>query len=152
VYETRIATDVTAVQSSREIAGYFQIAATAAPGRTLSELDDAIRRVVHELAGAGPTAAEMERSIAQAESHFVQRLQTVGGFGGKSDQLNAYNVYLGDPGFFDRDLARYRAVTPAGMQRIARDLLPPDRRVALSVVPLGKASLALPDSQPVVVS
>jgi len=32
----------------------------------------------------------------------------VGGFGGKSDQLNHYNVFLGDPGCFTRDLERYR--------------------------------------------
>ena len=68
----------------------------------------------------GPTAAEMERGLAQAEAHFISRLQTVGGFGGKSDQLNAYNVFLGDPGFFDRDLARYRAPTAADLTRAAR--------------------------------
>ena len=44
------------------------------------------------------------------------RLQTVGGFGGKSDQLNAYNMFLGDPAFFDRDLARYQAVTAESLQ------------------------------------
>ena len=33
----------------------------------------------------------------QAEAQFIYRLQTVGGFGGKSDQLNAYNVFLNDP-------------------------------------------------------
>ena len=44
---------------------------------------------------------------AQAEAQFVYRLQTVGGFGGKSDQLNAYNIFVGDPAFFARDLARY---------------------------------------------
>ena len=54
----------------------------------------------------------MERCLAQAEANFVYRLQTVGGFGGKSDQLNAYNVFIGDPGFFQRDLDRYRQVTP----------------------------------------
>ena len=42
--------------------------------------------------------------MAQAEAQFVYRLQTVGGFGGKCDQLNAYNVYLGEPDFFARDL------------------------------------------------
>ena len=46
----------------------------------------------------------MERAAAQAEAHFIYRLQTVGGFGGKSDQLNAYNVLRGDPGFFAQDL------------------------------------------------
>ena len=51
---------------------------------------------------------ELARTLALTETAFVSRLQTVGGFGGKSDQLNNYNVFLGDPGYFSRDLARYR--------------------------------------------
>jgi len=47
----------------------------------------------------------------QAEAQFIFRLQSVGGFGGKSDQLNAYNVLVGDPAYFDKDLARYYAVS-----------------------------------------
>ena len=35
VYEARVATDVSASQNSREIAGFFQLTATAAPGATL---------------------------------------------------------------------------------------------------------------------
>jgi zinc protease len=151
VYERRVATEVAATQSSRELGSYFQIVATAAPGRSLLELEEAIR---HELAGIiddGPTVPELERCLAQAEAHFLHRLQTVGGFGGKSDQLNAYNVFLGEPGFFDRDLARYRSATVADLQRAAARWLGAGR-VALSVVPRGYTSLALPQSAPVSVS
>jgi zinc protease len=94
----------------------------------------------------------MERCLAQAEANFMYRLQTVGGFGGKSDQLNAYNVFVGDPGFFDRDLERYRSVTPEAMQRVAREWLRPERCVSLSLVPKGRTDLALADSQPVAVA
>jgi zinc protease len=94
----------------------------------------------------------MERCLAQAEANFIYRLQTVGGFGGKSDQLNAYNVFVGDPGFFDRDLERYRRVTPEAMQSAAARLLGPHARIALSVVPKGRSGLALPGSEPVSVS
>ena len=93
----------------------------------------------------------MERALAQAEAHFIYRLQTVGGFGGKSDQLNAYNVFLGEPGYFDRDLERYRKATPDGLKRAAAEWLRPDARVALSVVPHGRIALALPDSSTVAV-
>ena len=90
--------------------------------------------------------------MAQAEAHFIYRLQTVGGFGGKSDQLNAYNMFLGEPGYFDRDLARYRNATPESLQQAAAKWLRRDRRVALSVVPSGRIALGLSDSVPVVVS
>jgi zinc protease len=152
VFEQRIATEVSASQNSREIGGFFQIVATAAPGRTLEELERAITRELAAFISSGPTAVELERCHAQAEAHFLYRLQTVGGFGGKSDQLNAYNVFLGDPGYFDRDLARYHAVTPAAMQRAAHEWLRPEARVALSVVPRGRVDLALADAEAVVVS
>jgi zinc protease len=152
VFEERIATEVSASQNSREIGGFFQIVATAAPGRTLAELERAIMGELAAVADGGPTPVEMERGLAQAESHFIFRLQTVGGFGGKSDQLNAYNVFLGDPAYFDKDLARYRQVTPDGIRQAAAEWLRADACVMLSVVPNGQSEVALGDSRPVVVS
>ncbi len=152
VYEQRVATEVAASQNSRELSGYFQVVATAAPGRTLAEVDAAISNEMERVRAEGPTPGEMERGVAQAEAHFISRLQTVGGFGGKSDQLNAYNVFLDDPTFFDRDLARYRNADAAGLTRAARTWLRPEGRVALSVVPLGRPELALEGSTRVTVS
>jgi zinc protease len=152
VYEMRAATDVSAAQNSREAGGFVQIAATAAPGRTLAELDRVIGEEIARLASEGPSEDEIERGRVQAEAQFVYRLQTVGGFGGKSDQLNAYNVFLEDPGFFDRDLARYHSVTAASLQQAVSRYLANSRRVALSIVPRGKSVYALPDSVPSLVS
>jgi zinc protease len=152
VFEERLATEIAASQNSREIGGFFQIVATAAPGHTLEEVERAIVRELDAFAAEGPTPAEMERCLAQAEAHFVYRLQTVGGFGGKSDQLNAYNIFVGEPGYFDRDLARYHAVTPTGMQQAVRTHFRRDARVLLSVVPRGRVALALKDSAAVAVS
>ncbi len=152
VYEQRMATEIAVSQSSREIGGFFQIVATAAPGRTLAELERAISDAVARLGADGPSAGEMDRCQAQAEASFIYRLQTVGGFGGKGDQLNAYNVYVGDPGFFGADLARYQRVTPEGIQRVTRDWLRPDARVLLSVVPRGQTQLAIEGSVPVSVA
>ena len=86
----------------------------------------------------------MERSLAQAEAQFVYRLQTVGGFGGKSDQLNAYNTFIGQPGFFDQDLARYRNATARGLAVYALPHICGQPRVSLSVVPKGQIELAAP--------
>jgi zinc protease len=152
VFERRIATEVAASQNSREIGSFFQIVATAAPGRGLDELERAITQEIAAFVDQGPTAIEMERCRAQAEAQFVYRLQTVGGFGGKGDQLNAYNVFLSDPGYFDRDLARYRHARPEALRRAAADCLQPHQCVVLSVVPRGRAASALEGSQPVAVS
>jgi zinc protease len=152
VYERRLATDVSAYQHSREIAGGFQIACTAAAGVELAELDAAIRAEVTQVATAGPTPAEMERALAQTEAQFMFRLQTIGGFGGKGDQLNAYNTYLGDPGYFDRDRERYVTATAAGVAAAARRWLLDAPLVSLSVVPRGRRALALAGATEVHVS
>jgi zinc protease len=104
------------------------------------------------LAADGPTDDEIERGRVQAEAQFVFRLQSVGGFGGKSDQLNAYNVFRRDPAYFDRDLARYQRVTKTSLQDAVRRYLANTRRVALSVVPRGRTILGLSDSIPAQVS
>jgi len=152
VYDKRIAVDVSAYQHSREIGSFFLLASTAAPGQSLTEIVAIIDERIQHLADEGPVEQEMERGIAQAEAHFMYRLQTVGGFGGKSDQLNAYNVFRGDPDFFAGDLDRYRCATPTTVRNAARSYLGFDRRVLLSIVPRGQAALALPGSEPVSVS
>ena len=152
VHDRRIATDVAAVQSSHELSSVFQIVATAAPGHGLRELEGVITTELRRLSEDGPEPAELERSVAQAEAQFVYRLQTVGGFGGKSDQLNTYNVFLNDPGYFPRDLGRYTAATADRVRQVAASFLDPQRRVTLSVVPHGQGALAIPGSTPVSVA
>jgi len=152
VYERRVALDVAAYQNSREIAGSFLLVTTAAPGQQLADLAALVDDALREVTSGGPSDAEMERARAQTEAQFLYRLQTVGGFGGKSDQLNAYNVFRGDPGFFAADLARYRAATREAVRDTARRVLASDRRVVLSAVPRGQSALALPGSEPVSVS
>ena len=57
-----------------------------------------------------------------------------------------------EPGFFDQDLARYQQVTKTSLQDAVRRYLANGRRVALSVVPRGRAILGLSDSIPAQVS
>ena len=152
VFDERIATDVSASQNSREAASFFQLVATAAPGHTLAELESAISQEIARLAEEGPTADEIDRGQVQTEAQFMFRLQTIGGFGGKSDQLNAYNTFVGDPDFFERDLARYSAVTGVSLQADVQRWVNHTRRVSLSIVPRGRGDLALPDSMPARVS
>jgi zinc protease len=152
VYESRTATEIAASQNSRELSSFFQVVATAAPGRMLPELERIIHAEIEKFIAHGPEPAELERAMAQAEVHFVQRLQTVGGFGGKSDQLNAYNTFLGSPDYFAEDLGRYRRATPESIRAAAARYLDASQRVMLSVVPRGRLALAMPDSQAVSVS
>ena len=112
VYERRVATDVSAYQHSREMGGMFQIACTAAAGVALPELNTADpRRGRSSWPATVRPPPRSSAALAQTEAQFIYRLQTIGGFGGKGDQLNAYNTFVGDPGYFDRDRQRYFDVT-----------------------------------------
>jgi zinc protease len=146
VHDTRLAADVSAVQGSREMSSVFYVSVTAAPGRTLATIERAVMDVLDALAADGPTSDEIERATARTEAQFVYRIQAIGGFGGKSDQLNAYNVFTGSPGYLATDRDRYARVTAASVTGAVRRWLRDAPNVAMSVVPRGQPELALPES------
>lgn len=148
VHDQRVVAELGASQGSRELQGMFQITATAAPGKTLVEVHDAIMNAIVTMAETGPTETELTREKTHAEAGFLSRLQTLGGFGGKSDQMNFYQTYLGKPDAAEEDLNRYLDATPMSIRNAVAAWLKPERAVALSVVPAGQPGLALPDSQP----
>ncbi len=76
----------------------------------------------------------------------------MGGFGGKSDQLNNYNVFIGDPGYFAHDIGRYRQADVQRVRRAALASLDETACVTLSVVPAGQRHLAAPDSELAVIT
>ena len=137
VYDLQIAQDVSAYQASQALSSYFVIEATARPGHTTEELLKVIDEEVAKLQNETPPARETQRSINTIEASFLKRLEQVGGFGGKADQLNAYYTATGSPDYFNQDLARYRSMTPADVRDAAARYLPRDRRVELTVLPEG---------------
>jgi len=142
VYEQQIAQDVSAWQSSREIGSVFQVEVTAKAGVELAQLERAVDAELRRLFEKGIAGDELARAQTGYEVRFIRRLESVGGFGGRADLLNGYNVRTGDPGFLARDLGRYRAATPAGVTAAARRHLDLGRRVVLHIVPHGKPAAA----------
>jgi zinc protease len=137
VYDMQIAQEVQAYQASQALSSYFVIEATARPGHTAEELLKVIDEEIVKLQNAAPSDHDFERSINQIEASFYNRMERVGGFGGKADQLNAYYTVTGDPDYFNEDLGRYRALSPSDVRAAALKFLPKDARVELTVVPEG---------------
>lgn len=132
VYDKPLAQEVRAGQRSQDLSSMFVIEAVAQPGVSLDELEAAIDVQVAKLASAPPTNAELERAQNQYETSFVARLQSVAE---RAQLLNTYQMAVGDPGYADEDLARYRAATPAQIQAVVKATLDPNARVILRVVP-----------------
>ena len=135
VYDMQIAQDVSASQQSQALSSSFQIVATPRPGHTVAELQKVIDEEIGKLQREAPSAHELERSVNQIESSFYNRMERVGGFGGKADQLNAYFTNTGDPDWFNEDLARYRALSVGDISAAAAQFLPLGKRVELTVEP-----------------
>ena len=137
VYDMQIAQDVAAYQASQQLSSYFLIQATARPGHTADELLKVIDEEIAKLQNETPPARETQRSINSIEASFFKRIEQIGGFGGKADQLNAYFTETGNPGYFNQDLERYRLMSPSDVRAAAARYLPKDRRVELTVLPEG---------------
>jgi len=139
VYDMQIAQDVSAFQSSSALSSSFQIVATARPGHTVAELQKAIDEELLKLRKEPPTPRELERAVNKIEASFYDRMERLGGFGGKADQINSYFSETGDPDWFNEDLSRYRALSPSDIRAAAAEFLPLDRRVELIVEPEKKS-------------
>jgi zinc protease len=135
VYDMQIAQNVRASQNSQALASYFEIEVTPRPGHTIDEVQKVVDEEIAKLRREDPSEHEVQRALNQIEASFYNRMERVGGFGGKADQLNAYYTSTGDPDWFNEDLARYRALSPSDVRAAADRFLPADRRVELTVVP-----------------
>ena len=134
VYERQIAQNVFARQESLILGSMFQIVVTARPGHTVGELEKAMDEELAALRAEPPAASEIEQARNTIETNIIGGLERLGGFGGIADRLNSYNHYLGDPDYLQKDIERYRAVTPATLQTFVRDQLAPSARVVLHAV------------------
>jgi zinc protease len=139
VYDRQVAQSTNAFNDANMLSGDFWIIIRGKPGTQLDSLEAAVNEEVARIAATPPSAEEVQRAVNGKETEFVNGLETVQN---KADQLNDYEYYAGDPGFAARDLARYRAVTPADVQRVAREYLQGKNRIVISFVPQGKPELA----------
>jgi zinc protease len=139
VYEKQIAREVGAYYSSQEIAGEMRIDATVAPGASIDAVEEALLGELEKARNEPPTDEEVQRAVNRLEAHYVRQLESLGGFGGRADLLNFFNVFAGDPGQLNRDFDRYLKVTPADVQRVARQYLN-GGRVRLVIDPVEQVS------------
>ena len=132
VYDHPLAQEVHAEQRSQDLSSIFVVEAIAQPGVSLDTLEKAIDAELAKVTSAPLSADEVKRAQNQLETGFVSRLESLPG---RASLLNQYQMAVGDPGFAEKDLARYEAATPAAIQAMAAKVLDPYARVVLRVVP-----------------
>ena len=111
VYDKQIAQSASVGYHAAEIAGQFRMELTPADGHTLDEVEAAAEAVLAGIADDPPTEEEFERAVNRIEMQHQRMLSRVGGFGGRADALNYFNVFTGDPGALNQAMDKYRSVT-----------------------------------------
>ncbi len=123
VRQLQLAQDISASQQGQEWAGAFGITATLRAGQSMPELEKTIQQEIQRLQQAPPSEEELQQALHRLEAAWIASLQSVGGFGGRADQLNYYNVMTGDPANLTRDFQRFLRVRPKDVQRVAQQYL-----------------------------
>jgi zinc protease len=136
VYEQKIAQDISASQESHVLGSSFVIEATVRPGVDPARVEKALFDEVAKLRDRAISGEELERARNEYEMDFVDRLQ---GVPARASLLNLYQAELGDPGYVQHDLDRYRRATAADVLGYAKRVLLPDAVVVLTIVPKKEA-------------
>jgi zinc protease len=133
VYRQRVATAAHAGADLREQPGLFSFRAIASTGTPVERVREALDAEIARLRDELPAASEMERVRTQIASSFVRSRQT---YNNIAVALVRSTVERDDPGALNSDLDRYRAVTDADVQRVARQYLTLENRTTIEYLPL----------------
>jgi zinc protease len=126
VFQKELAQSAFAGNNTSEIAGVFQVTATAARGKSLDDIEKEINVEIERIKKDPPTAEEMARALNSVESQSIYGLQNSLGLNGR---ISSYAGYKGQADYFQGDLDRYRKVTAADVQRVANQYLNGNRLV-----------------------
>ena len=107
-----VAVSVSAFNFTLNDAGVFLVQADVAPGQDEAMVAQKLDAEIAKFIAEGPTADELERAKISTMAGVIRGLESVGGFGGKAPQLAAGELYMGDPGFVEKQLAQMAATTP----------------------------------------
>ncbi|HZW33625.1 MAG TPA: pitrilysin family protein [Isosphaeraceae bacterium] len=141
MYDRQLAASVTAEHPTHLLAGTFEVELYAHPDRKLHELVKLADAELERLKRDGPTALEVRKAQNERESGLILGLQSVTR---KAAVFTEYLAMLGDPLAYRTELTKVFAVTPADVQRVARQYLGANR-IELDIFP-GDPAARLPEA------
>jgi zinc protease len=142
IFERQVAQDVDMATDKSTFGSASEIRVTVKPGHLPAEAESLLDAELEKLARTPPTDAELRRAQRNIEARLYRGLERLNGNGSRADLLNALQMWRGDPGFVNKLVARYRAVTPAQVQEAVQRFLNKDARVVLIVNPAPRTASA----------
>lgn len=119
VFDTQLATDVSAAAFTSELSGLFLIVASVRPGADPAEAERELDAVLADALAKAPPAADLERARTREVAGFVRGTERLGGFGGRSDVLAESATYFGRPDAYLDRFRDFAAITPAEVRETA---------------------------------
>lgn len=144
VYDRQLATSVSATDNNDEDEGYIEISVNPRPDVSLTTLEQLVDSTLDALRTAPPTQAEIERTKRYAVVGTITGLEATDA---RADGLAQGQTFFRDPLHYQAELREAEAVTPADVERVARQYLTPGRLV-LSMVPEGHLDEVSEPSKP----
>ena len=143
VEEKKLAPSVRASQNSGEIAGSFGFRVRTFPGKSLSEVEQALNEAMARFEEKSFSEADLDRLKAKTEMNFYESIPSIFT---KAFQLASYNEFAGDPGYIGQDLQKYLDVTKEDIIRVYNTYIKDKNFVLTSFVPKGQVELVADNS------
>ncbi len=123
VQNEQLATDASAFFWGRQMAGQFFVSVDAKPDADLKRIEMIIQEEMNLVLTEGLTQSELDKTRFSIAANTIRETERVGGFGGKSDILARGEVYLNDPGFYQKSADMLARTTTAAIQETAKSWL-----------------------------
>lgn len=138
VKDKKLTSSVSAGNSAQELAGTFSISVSANPGVSLNDVEKAIFEALEKFEKEGFSENEITRLKAQRETSFYNSFASTQG---KSFSLAEYEMYTGDPAYYQKDLDAYLAVTSDDIWAVYNKYIKGQNYLLTSFVPKGQLNL-----------
>ncbi len=132
VYDQKLAQSVEASEMSQALGSTFMVSVLVRPGVDAARVEKIVLDQIATLRTKPVTEEELRRAKNGYEMAFVDGLQSIPT---RARILNSYQAELGDPGYVQKDLDRYRKATAQDLLSTAKRVLQPNAFVVLDIVP-----------------
>jgi len=139
VKEKSLALQVAGGMDLRRGPALFQAFAMLKPGQDASEVEKLIYEEFERVKAEGVTSEEMRKVLTQDR---LQQAESMISTMSRARTMGQYAVYFHDPDLINSILAKYSEVTPADIQRVARQYLGSTQRTIVWTTPKAQAGPA----------
>lgn len=137
VRQKQLASNIGAGKGESRGPALFRVFATAAPGKSVADIETTVYEEIERIKSAPIADWEMEKARTAARRNLVSGLQSSLS---RASLLGQYALFYDNPGLINTRVERLAAVTAADVQRVARTYFTPQNRSVVLTNPKPAAS------------